>query len=55
MDRIIAMALAVLFDELKDKKRAQRLRSQLFKLHGIIENVFPELQPESRSKDAKVK
>lgn len=42
------MAFSVVFQLLKDKRQAEKFRSALYKLHGQIETLFPELQPEAR-------
>jgi len=45
VDRVVGLALNILFEEIKDQRRANKMKAALYKLHGLIETAFPELQP----------
>lgn len=47
MDFWTDIAFAVVLRILKDRKQSAQFKSALFKLHAKIEEMFPELQPDS--------
>lgn len=53
MDFWIPMALSVLFEILKDRRKAVKFQAALYKLHGALETMFPQLQPENRDSGGK--
>lgn len=53
MDFWIPMALSVLFELLKNRGKAAKYKAALYKLHGAIESLFPELVPEVRDNEAR--
>lgn len=44
----IEMGFTVVLSILRNKKKAQQFEAVMFKIHGAIENVFPQLKPENR-------
>lgn len=51
MDFWIPMALAVLFELLKKRGQAAKYEAALFKLHGAIEALYPQLKTENRANE----
>jgi hypothetical protein len=48
---LVQMGFTIVLEILRAKGKAKQFEAVFYKIHGAIENVFPELKPENR--DAK--